>query len=74
MGGRGGRGHQEDERRDQQNRNQYQYGGRHMSTGRSDHGGQYDYIGPGPTKQVLLDVVGSCSCRPLYIYLIVAVD
>jgi hypothetical protein len=44
----GGRGSHEQGGMDQQNRNQYQFGGRHMSTGRprggrSDHGGQYDY-------------------------------
>jgi hypothetical protein len=48
-GSRGGRGYQDgDNSNDQQNRNQFQYGGRHMSTGRprggrSELGGQYDY-------------------------------
>jgi hypothetical protein len=48
-GSRGGCGYQDgDDRNDQQNRNQFQYGGRHMSTGRprggrSNLGGQYDY-------------------------------
>jgi hypothetical protein len=47
--GDGGRGYQEGPRRDdQQERNQYYYGGRHMSTGRprggrSERGGQDDH-------------------------------